>query len=44
MTFRLSRRSALGAAAVLGAGFAMPALVRAQSKSLVSATFPGTWN
>lgn len=44
MTFRLSRRSALGGAAVLGAGLAMPALVRAQSKTLVAATFPGTWN
>ncbi len=44
MTRRFDRRSMIGGAAALGAGVAMPAIVRAQSKTLVAATFPGTWN
>ena len=44
MTIRLSRRAFVGGAAALGAGVAMPAVLRAQSKTLVAATFPGTWN
>jgi len=34
----------MGGVAALGASVAMPAIVRAQSKTLVAATFPGTWN
>ena len=30
--------------AALGAGLAVPYIARAQSKTLVAATFPGTWN
>lgn len=44
MTFHPDRRSLLGGAAAFGAGLAMPAVLRAQSKTLVAATFPGTWN
>lgn len=44
MIVRIDRRNLLSGAAALGAGFAMPSLVRAQSKTLVAATFPGTWN
>ena len=34
----------MGGAAAFGAGLAMPTILRAQSKTLVAATFPGTWN
>src|SRR5579859_902808 len=44
MTYRIDRRGMIGGAAAFGAGLAMPSLVRAQSKTLVAATFPGTWN
>jgi putative spermidine/putrescine transport system substrate-binding protein len=44
MIVHTSRRSLLGGAAALGAGLAMPSVLRAQSKTLVAATFPGTWN
>jgi putative spermidine/putrescine transport system substrate-binding protein len=44
MTHRLSRRSLIQASAALGAGCLMPQPTRAQSKSIVAATFPGTWN
>ena len=38
------RRTFLSGAAALGANVAMPSIARAQSKTLVAATFPGTWN
>src|SRR3954454_22168626 len=44
MTIRLNRRTMMSAAATLGASVAMPTILRAQSKTLVAATFPGTWN
>jgi putative spermidine/putrescine transport system substrate-binding protein len=44
MTYPLNRRTVIGGAAALGASIAMPAILRAQSKTLVAATFPGTWN
>src|ERR1044072_1742207 len=44
MTLHIDRRKLVGGAAALGAGIAMPAILRAQSKTLVAATFPGTWN
>lgn len=44
MIVRIDRRKLLGGAAALGAGLAMPHIARAQSKTLVAATFPGTWN
>jgi putative spermidine/putrescine transport system substrate-binding protein len=44
MTYRFDRRTVMGGVAALGASVAMPAIVRAQSKTLVAATFPGTWN
>ena len=44
MTYRFHRRAVIGGAAALGASLAMPAVLRAQSKTLVAATFPGTWN
>ena len=44
MTFRINRRTLIKSAAGLGAGLAMPAVLRAQGKTLVAATFPGTWN
>src|ERR1043165_8399854 len=44
MTFRLSRRTLMKSAAGFGAGLAMPSVLRAQAKTLVAATFPGTWN
>ena len=44
MTYRIDRRGLIGGAAALGAGLAMPSIVRAQSQTLVAATFPGTWN
>ena len=44
MIIRPDRRSLLGGAAAFGASLAMPAILHAQSKTLVAATFPGTWN
>jgi putative spermidine/putrescine transport system substrate-binding protein len=44
MSFYLNRRALMGGTAALGAGLAMPWVARAQSKTLVAATFPGTWN
>jgi putative spermidine/putrescine transport system substrate-binding protein len=44
MIVRIDRRKLLGGAAALGAGLAMPSIGRAQAKTLVAATFPGTWN
>src|SRR5438874_9781676 len=44
MIDRISRRQLLGAGAALGAVALLPASGRAQSKQLVAATFPGTWN
>jgi putative spermidine/putrescine transport system substrate-binding protein len=44
MKLRPDRRSLIGGAAAFGASLAMPAVLRAQSKTLVAATFPGTWN
>ncbi len=44
MTIHLSRRHLLGAGAALGAASLLPAASTAQSKQLVAATFPGTWN
>jgi putative spermidine/putrescine transport system substrate-binding protein len=44
MKLRPDRRTLMGGAAAFGAGLAMPAVLRAQSKTLVAATFPGTWN
>jgi putative spermidine/putrescine transport system substrate-binding protein len=44
MTHRIDRRGLIGGAAAFGAGLAMPTIVRAQSQTLVAATFPGTWN
>jgi putative spermidine/putrescine transport system substrate-binding protein len=44
MAFHVNRRSLLTGAAALGTGLAMPTILRAQSKTLVAATYPGTWN
>jgi putative spermidine/putrescine transport system substrate-binding protein len=44
MTFHIHRRGLICGTAALGATLAMPAIVRAQAKALVAATFPGTWN
>jgi putative spermidine/putrescine transport system substrate-binding protein len=44
MEHRLNRRALIGGAAALGTSVAMPTVLRAQSKTLVAATFPGTWN
>jgi putative spermidine/putrescine transport system substrate-binding protein len=44
MTDRLDRRTVIAGATTLGASVAMPAILRAQSKTLVAATFPGTWS
>jgi putative spermidine/putrescine transport system substrate-binding protein len=44
MTLSLNRRTLMVGTGVLGASLAMPAVLRAQSKTLVAATFPGTWN
>ena len=44
MSFYLNRRALMGGTVALGAGLAMPWVARAQSKTLVAATFPGTWN
>jgi putative spermidine/putrescine transport system substrate-binding protein len=44
MTDRISRRHLLGAGAAWGTACLLPASGAAQSKQLVAATFPGTWN
>src|SRR5260370_946088 len=44
MTGRIDRRDLLAGAAALGAVSALPARALAQGKTLVAATFPGTWN
>src|ERR1051326_2180408 len=45
MTGHFNRRTVIvGSAAALSAGIATPSILRAQSKTLVAATFPGTWN
>ena len=44
MTYRFDRRTVMGGVAALGASVSMPTVLRAQSKTLVAATFPGTWN
>jgi putative spermidine/putrescine transport system substrate-binding protein len=44
MTNLFSRRELLGAGAALGTATLIPSLTLAQSKHLVAATFPGTWN
>jgi putative spermidine/putrescine transport system substrate-binding protein len=44
MTLRINRRGLVRGTAAFGATLAMPAILRAQSKTLVAATFPGTWN
>src|SRR6266850_6175607 len=44
MTIRISRRDLLGAGAALGTASLLPASGLAQSRQLVAATFPGTWN
>jgi putative spermidine/putrescine transport system substrate-binding protein len=40
----LSRRHLLGASAAFGAAALLPASLSAQGKTLVAATFPGTWS
>jgi putative spermidine/putrescine transport system substrate-binding protein len=44
MSTPLSRRHLLRAGAVSGAAALIPARLSAQGKTLVAATFPGTWN
>jgi ABC-type Fe3+/spermidine/putrescine transport system ATPase subunit/spermidine/putrescine-binding protein len=44
MLHRPTRRKILTGTAALASSLAMPGIVRAQSGSLVAATFPGTWN
>src|SRR5262245_44402357 len=44
MTVCIDRRAALGGTLALGAASLVPARLSAQSKTLVAATFPGTWN
>ena len=44
MTNRMDRRRMLAGAAALGAASFVPARAFAQAKTLVAATFPGTWN
>src|SRR5437660_6449714 len=44
MTNRMDRRRMLAGAAALGAAAFVPARAFAQGKTLVAATFPGTWN
>src|SRR5947209_9254836 len=44
MTYPIDRRGLLKAVAAAGAASLVPAAVLAQSKTLVAATFPGTWN
>src|SRR6266545_8320052 len=44
MTGPVDRRGLLRGAAALGAAAVIPARALAQAKTLVAATFPGTWN
>ena len=44
MTPTMNRRRFLGAAGALGAALAAPRLALGESKTLVAATFPGTWS
>src|SRR5437868_12103741 len=44
MTYPIDRRGLLKSVAAAGAASLVPAAVLAQSKTLVAATFPGTWN
>jgi putative spermidine/putrescine transport system substrate-binding protein len=44
MTIRFNRRTMMGGAAAFGAALALPHVARAQARTLVAATFPGTWN
>jgi putative spermidine/putrescine transport system substrate-binding protein len=44
MTFTTDRRHMLRSLGALGLAAAAPSLARAQSKTLVAATFPGTWS
>jgi putative spermidine/putrescine transport system substrate-binding protein len=44
MTHIFDRRTLLGGAMAVGAAGALPNWALAQSKTLVAATFPGTWN
>jgi putative spermidine/putrescine transport system substrate-binding protein len=44
MMIQFNRRSVLRGGAALGAGFALALHAFGQSKTLVAATFPGTWN
>ncbi|OWT80318.1 MULTISPECIES: PotD/PotF family extracellular solute-binding protein [unclassified Achromobacter] len=44
MELNRNRRSMLSGAMALGAGALLPGRVLAQSRSLVAATFPGTWS
>src|SRR5262245_45056439 len=44
MTIHFTRRCLMGGAAAFGAGLAVSPCAIAQAKTLVAATFPGTWN
>jgi putative spermidine/putrescine transport system substrate-binding protein len=44
MARHLDRRTMLSGATTLGAVLAVPSILRAQAKTLVAATFPGTWS
>ena len=44
MMIQFNRRSVLRGGAALGAGFALAPHAFGQAKTLVAATFPGTWN
>jgi putative spermidine/putrescine transport system substrate-binding protein len=44
MTYFIDRRALLAGGATLGATCCLPYAARAQSKTLVAATFPGTWS
>ena len=39
-----NRRELIAGTATIGANLAMPTILKAQSKTLVAATFPGTWS
>lgn len=44
MTSHINRRQILTGTAALATGLSAPFIARAQAKTLVAATFPGTWN
>jgi putative spermidine/putrescine transport system substrate-binding protein len=44
MARHLDRRTMLSGATTLGGMLAVPSILRAQAKTLVAATFPGTWS